>query len=92
MRRRFPAYFFCARVCILALEVIYMRLLTAKQTAELLQVTLPRVYELARTGLIPSVRMGRQIRFNEEALRAWAANGGSLQTSAEREETRQDAA
>lgn len=69
-----------------------MRLLTAKQTAELLQVTLPRVYELARTGLIPSVRMGRQIRFNEEALRVWAANGGSLQPGAERVEMRQDAA
>lgn len=54
-----------------------MRLLTAKQTAELLQVTLSRVYELARIGLIPCVRMGRQIRFDEAALREWVAQGGA---------------
>jgi excisionase family DNA binding protein len=57
-----------------------MRLLTAKQVAELLQVTLPRVYQLAREGVIPSVRLGRQIRFEETALREWAARGGSLET------------
>jgi excisionase family DNA binding protein len=58
-----------------------MRLLTAKQTAELLQVTLPRVYELARSGLIPCVRMGRQIRFPESKLIEWIEQGGStLQT------------
>ena len=54
-----------------------MRLLTAKETAMLLQVSLPRVYELARLNLIPAVRLGRQIRFNEEALREWAAQGGT---------------
>lgn len=71
-----------------------MRLLTAKQAAEVLQVTLPRVYELAR-GILPPgvvVRMGRQVRFNEESLRAWAANGGSIQSSAAHNEMRQDAA
>ncbi len=55
-----------------------MRLLTAKETAELLQVKLPRVYELARLNLIPAVRMGRQVRFNEDSLREWASRGGSL--------------
>jgi excisionase family DNA binding protein len=55
-----------------------MRLLTAKQTAELLQVALPRVYELARQNLIPCVRMGRQLRFDENALREWAARGGKV--------------
>jgi excisionase family DNA binding protein len=59
-----------------------MRLLTAKQTAELLQVNLPRVYELARSGLIPCVRMGRQLRFPESKLKEWIEQGGSaLQTS-----------
>ena len=58
-----------------------MRLLTAKQTAEILQVALPRVYELARERAIPSVRVGdRQVRFDESALRDWVASGGSLQT------------
>jgi excisionase family DNA binding protein len=54
-----------------------MRLLTAKETAEILRVTLPRVYELARGGLIPSVRMGRQIRFHESKLMEWIEQGGS---------------
>lgn len=61
-----------------------MRLLTAKQASVVLQVTLPRVYELAR-GIFPPgvvVRMGRQVRFSEEALREWAARGGSLQPRA----------
>ena len=54
-----------------------MRLLTAKETAAILRVTLPRVYELARGGLIPSVRMGRQIRFHESKLMEWIEQGGS---------------
>lgn len=62
-----------------------MRLLTAKETAEILRVTLPRVYELAREGLIPNVRMGRQIRFDEAKLVEWAKQGGSaLQKEEER--------
>lgn len=63
-----------------------MCLLTAKETAEILKVTLPRVYELAREGLIPSVRMGRQIRFHEEKLMEWIEQGGSsLQKEATRD-------
>jgi excisionase family DNA binding protein len=62
-----------------------MHLLTAKETAEVLKVTLPRVYELARTGLIPSVRMGRQVRFHEAKLMEWVEQGGSaLQKEDER--------
>ena len=57
-----------------------MRLLTAKQTADVLQVTLPRVYELARERVIPAVRLGRQIRFNETALREWIGRGGASLT------------
>lgn len=53
-----------------------MRLLTAKETAEILRVTLPRVYELAREGLIPSVHMGRQIRFHESKIVEWIEQGG----------------
>lgn len=61
-----------------------MRLLTAKETAEVLQVTLPRVYELARVGLIPCVRMGRQVRFDAEKLREWATQGGSIEKRQDR--------
>jgi excisionase family DNA binding protein len=54
-----------------------MRLLTAKQTAELLQISTARVYELARSSLLPCVRLGRQVRFEEGALREFLARGGT---------------
>jgi excisionase family DNA binding protein len=45
-----------------------MRLLTAQDVARILRVPAPRVYALARRGMLPSVRLGRQVRFSEEAL------------------------
>jgi excisionase family DNA binding protein len=62
-----------------------MRLLTAKQASDVLQVPLPRVYELARGVLPPGVvvRIGRQVRFNGDALQKWIANGGTLLSSGE---------
>jgi excisionase family DNA binding protein len=57
-----------------------MRLLTAKDVSTAMQIPLSRVYELARLKLIPSVRMGRQVRFDEAKLREWAENGGSYLT------------
>ena len=51
-------------------------MLTVQEVAELLRVPRSRAYELARQGLIPTVRLGRQIRFEEEALRQWIADGG----------------
>jgi excisionase family DNA binding protein len=55
-----------------------MGLLTAKQTAKILQVSLPRVYSLARLGLLPCVCLGRQVRFNEESLREFLTRGGTM--------------
>jgi excisionase family DNA binding protein len=52
------------------------RLLTAGQAAERLDVTLARLYELARTGALPAVRIGRQIRFSPDALSEWIEGGG----------------
>lgn len=52
------------------------RLLTASQAAERLDVTLARLYELARTGTLPAVRIGRQIRFSPEVLSGWIEAGG----------------
>ncbi len=54
-----------------------LTLLTAKEVAALLRVPALRVYELARTGAIPCVRIGRQVRFPEDGLRAWIARGGT---------------
>ena len=51
-------------------------LLTAAQVAKMLNVSVPRVYELARLGILYPVRLGRQVRFSEERLRAWIADGG----------------
>lgn len=61
-----------------------MRLLTAKEVSEGLRIPIARVYELARTGVIPVVRLGeRQVRFNEEALRDWIERGGHIAGSRE---------
>lgn len=56
-----------------------MRLLTAKEVSVAWQIPLPRVYELARTGVIPCVRLGRQIRFDETTLRQWTSRGGTAE-------------
>jgi len=54
-----------------------MRLIQAKRASEVLSVSLARLYELARSGSIPVVRLGpRQIRFDEDALTEWARRGG----------------
>lgn len=56
-----------------------MRLLDAKEVAEILQVNVQRVYELTRQGILPSVRIGpKQIRFDETRLMQWIEYGGKL--------------
>jgi excisionase family DNA binding protein len=60
-----------------------MKLLTAREVSQVLQVTPARVYELARVRAIPTVRIGeRQVRFDENALREWIARGGALVVTA----------
>jgi excisionase family DNA binding protein len=39
-----------------------------------------RVYELARSRVIPSVRLGRQVRFDGAVLEEWIRNGGRAVT------------
>jgi len=53
-----------------------LRLLNVKEVAERLDLSLPRVYELARGGILPVVRLGRQIRVDESRLIAWINDGG----------------
>jgi excisionase family DNA binding protein len=49
-----------------------MSLLTANEVAVILKVSKARVYELARTGSLPSITLGqRQLRFDQEALQRW---------------------
>jgi excisionase family DNA binding protein len=52
------------------------RLQHAGEVAERLNVTRDRVYELARRRLIPSVRLGRQLRFDGAAIEQWINSGG----------------
>jgi excisionase family DNA binding protein len=55
-----------------------MPLRDAKYAKEYLGLTsLQRVYECVRLGLIPHVRIGRQVRFDEDELRDWAKKGGT---------------
>ena len=54
-----------------------MKLLLASEAAALLRVTENRIYELAKRGTIPCVRIGRQLRFDEAALLAWIEHGGT---------------
>lgn len=51
--------------------------LTADQIAETFQLSRHRVYDLARKGIIPSVRIGRQLRFSSEDVERWVRAGGS---------------
>jgi excisionase family DNA binding protein len=52
------------------------QLLTAEELAEHLGVSKQRVYELARLGLLPCVRLGRAVRFATQAVEAWISSGG----------------
>lgn len=58
-----------------------MRLVTAKELRRAGIVPrswpLARVYDSARQGLLPAVRVGRQVLFDLDALERWAAAGGS---------------
>jgi excisionase family DNA binding protein len=51
-------------------------LMTVPEVAELLRVKAARCYELARTGQIPVVKLGRQVRIDAARLRAFIRDGG----------------
>lgn len=53
------------------------RLLTAKEAGHILRLNVFTVYDMARDGRLPTVRLGRGIRFRPEDLEAWLAAGGS---------------
>ena len=52
-------------------------LITAGDLAGLLEVSRARIYELAREGLLPAVRLGRTIRFSRAAVNAFIKDGGT---------------
>lgn len=53
------------------------KLLTAEPLARAVNVSTSRIYQLARDGVIPCVRIGRQVRFDPARVAVWLAQGGS---------------
>ena len=53
------------------------RLLKASDLAQQTGISVPRIYELARTGQLPCIRLGRSMRFDPLAVRAWLEAGGT---------------
>jgi len=53
------------------------RLITAREVSESTGLSLRRIYELSRTGVIPHVRLGRSVRFSATELSSWFQEGGT---------------
>ncbi len=54
-------------------EMVSKRLLNISEVSARLNVPLSRCYEMARSGLLPTVRLGRQIRVDPDGLQDWIA-------------------
>ena len=54
-----------------------MKLLNATEVASALGVSKARVYALIAENALPVVHIKRQVRVEEESLRAWARQGGT---------------
>lgn len=54
------------------------RLLTIEEVCTILRIKPDRAYQLAREGVIPVVRIGRQIRIDAEGLKRFIAAGGQM--------------
>jgi excisionase family DNA binding protein len=55
-----------------------MKVLTVKETADVLKVKPQWVYRMLRAGGLPFVRLGRQIRIDEESLEKWLTDHRSV--------------
>ena len=53
-----------------------MYLLTAQDVSMILRVTPHRVYQMARGGSLPAIRVGRCLRIDKAKLQAWLDQGG----------------
>lgn len=54
-----------------------LRLMTAEEVADRLQVTVAWVREMARREEIPSYKLGRYRRFSEAAIESWLKDRAS---------------
>ena len=55
-----------------------MKVLTVKEAADLLKVKPQWVYRMLRGGDMPFIRLGRQIRIDEDSLEDWLAERRSV--------------
>ena len=55
-----------------------MRILTVKETADVLKVKPQWVYRMMRDDGLPCIRLGRQIRIDEDSLVKWLAERRSV--------------
>lgn len=58
------------------MTAIPKKLLTAQEVAEILGVTLNWVYKLGRDGSLPSVRIGKLVRFDPKEVKEFIEKGG----------------
>lgn len=56
----------------------HVKVLTVKETAELLKVKPQWVYRMMRHDGLPCIRLGRQIRIDEDSLEKWVAERRSV--------------
>jgi predicted DNA-binding transcriptional regulator AlpA len=69
-----------------------LRLINVEEAAQMLGFdNAKRLYEAASKRLVPSVRIGRRVKFDPNALREWAARGGTPLTSGENNEAQESA-
>lgn len=60
-------------------------LLNAKQAAFLLQAAVPSIYRWAESGRLPSVKVGRLLRFRRADLERWLEAGRTTYPNQEQE-------
>ena len=53
------------------------RLQCVEEIADFLGITRVHAYSLARRGELPSIRIGRYVRFDPVEIERWQANGGT---------------
>ena len=53
-----------------------MKLIQVQDVGDLLGLRKKQVYSLSRRGILPTVRVGRLLRFDADALDRWIADGG----------------
>lgn len=56
-------------------DQLVRNILTIKEVAEYLRLSEAKVYELARDGSIPAMRIGKSWRFQKDLLEEWIRKG-----------------